>query len=130
MPQPIAAEIYAHPEFGKVPWEGKPTEEGVVDVAQGRGGPISIAYEIHGTGPNKLVVSGMISILEADFSGFFDFSFLRRVAAIRRLLGGPLADFSGSWLFFLGVHAIIEYREVCLASYQAALIFLHLSNAI
>lgn len=77
MPQLTAAEIYAHPEFGKVPWEGQPTEEGFVDVAQGRGGPISIAYEIHGTGPNKLVVSGMISILEADFSGFFDILFLK-----------------------------------------------------
>jgi hypothetical protein len=102
MPQLTAAEIYAHPEFGKVPWEGKPTEEGFVDVAQGRGGPISIAYEIHGTGPNKLVVSGMISILEAGFSGFFNFSFLTRVAALGRLLGGPLADFSGSWLCFSG----------------------------
>ena len=56
MPQLTAKEILAHPEFGKVPWEGKPTKEGFVDVANGRGGPISIAYEVHGTGPNKLVV--------------------------------------------------------------------------
>jgi hypothetical protein len=41
-----------------VPWEGTPTQHGVVDVAKGRGGPVSIAYEIHGTGPHKLVVSG------------------------------------------------------------------------
>ena len=58
MPQLTAAEIYAHPEFGKVAWEGKATKEGFVEVAKGRsGGPISISYEIHGTGPNKLVVS-------------------------------------------------------------------------
>ena len=56
MPQLTAKEILTHPEFGKVPWEGKPTKEGFVDVANGRGGPISIAYEVHGTGPNKLVV--------------------------------------------------------------------------
>lgn len=57
MPQLTAAELYAHPEFGKVPWKGKPSKEGFVDVAHGRGGPIPIAYEIHGTGPTKLVVS-------------------------------------------------------------------------
>jgi hypothetical protein len=62
MPQLTAAEIYAHPEYGKVPWEGKPTQEGSVDVAKGRGGPVSIAYEIHGTGPHKLVVSEKIKV--------------------------------------------------------------------
>jgi hypothetical protein len=77
MPQLTAAEIYAHPEFGKVPWEGKPTEEGVVDVAQGRGGPISIAYEIHGTGPNKLVVSGMIFNFGSGFFWFLRPFFLK-----------------------------------------------------
>jgi hypothetical protein len=85
MPQLTAAEIYAHPEFGKVPWQGKPTKEGFVDVAKGRGGPISIAYEIHGTGPNKLVVSKeahhirrddlspIISLFSSSHSVFFPF---------------------------------------------------------
>lgn len=64
MPQLTAAEILAHPEFGKVPWEGKPTKEGFVEVAKGRGGPISIAYEVHGTGPNKLVVSPRLHLVD------------------------------------------------------------------
>jgi hypothetical protein len=63
MPQLTAKEIFAHPEFGKVPWEGKPTKEGFVDVANGRGGPISIAYEVHGTGPNKIVVCESVQLL-------------------------------------------------------------------
>ena len=63
MPQLKSAEIYAHPEFGKVPWEGEATQQGFVDVAKVRGGPVSIAYEVHGTGPNKLVVSGIKLII-------------------------------------------------------------------
>ena len=63
MPQLTAKEILAHPEFGKVPWKGNPTKEGFVDVANGRGGPISIAYEVHGTGPNKLVVCESVQLL-------------------------------------------------------------------
>ena len=58
MPQLKAAEILKHPNFGKVPWEGKPTKEGSVDAAKGRaGGPVKIAYEVHGQGKEKLVVS-------------------------------------------------------------------------
>ncbi len=58
MPQLKAAVILKHPNFGKVPWEGRPTKEGFVDVAKGRaGGPLKIAYEVHGQGKEKLVVS-------------------------------------------------------------------------
>ena len=37
-------------------WPLKPAEKGKFAVAKGRGGPIQISYEIHGTGPTKLVV--------------------------------------------------------------------------
>ena len=37
-------------------WPLKPAEKGKVAVAKRRGGPIQISYEIHGTGPMKLVV--------------------------------------------------------------------------
>ena len=45
-----------HPEFKHVTWALKPARKGKVDVAKGRGGPLQIAYEIHGNGPTKLVV--------------------------------------------------------------------------
>ena len=83
MPQLKAAEILAHPEFGKVPWEGKATKEGFVKVAKGRGGPIPIAYEIHGTGPNKLVVSGWNPYVES-YSLAFLFSRVKRVVRVKR----------------------------------------------
>jgi hypothetical protein len=51
-----AAEIVNHPEFKTVTWNLKPSAKGEVNVAEGRGGPIKIAYEVHGTGPLHLVV--------------------------------------------------------------------------
>ena len=51
-----AAELVKHPEFKHVTWALKPAKKGKVDVAKGRGGPLQIAYEIHGNGPTKLVV--------------------------------------------------------------------------
>ena len=52
-----AAEIVEHPAFKTVKWHLKPTEKGKCPVARGRGGPVDIAYEIHGDGPIHLVVS-------------------------------------------------------------------------
>lgn len=52
-----AAEVVEHPAFSTVIWDLKPTKKGRCAVAHGRGGPIDIAYEIHGTGPVRLVVS-------------------------------------------------------------------------
>ena len=52
-----AAEVVEHPAFNTVIWDLKPTKKGRCAVAHGRGGPIEIAYEIHGTGPIHLVVS-------------------------------------------------------------------------
>ena len=37
-------------------WALKPSAKGEIQVAQDRGGPITIAYELHGHGPIHLVV--------------------------------------------------------------------------
>ncbi|KAG8534205.1 uncharacterized protein KY384_001049 [Bacidia gigantensis] len=51
-----AADIYEHPEFDGVIWKVKPALEGKATVAAGRrGGPLQLAYEIHGEGPTRLV---------------------------------------------------------------------------
>lgn len=55
MPPLSAAELVKHPEFEHVTWPLKPAEKGKAAVAEGRGGPVQISYEIHGNGPMKLV---------------------------------------------------------------------------
>ena len=50
-----AAELMAHPEYPHVRWNLPPHRKGRVPVARSRGGPIHIAYEIHGTGPVRLL---------------------------------------------------------------------------
>lgn len=52
-----AEEILAHPAFHNVIWDLEPAKKGKCSVAKGRGGPFDIAYEIHGTGPRKIIVS-------------------------------------------------------------------------
>jgi hypothetical protein len=52
-----AAEILAHPEFPYVTWTLPATRKERVVVGRGRGGPFRIAYEVHGKGPIRLVVS-------------------------------------------------------------------------
>ena len=51
-----AAEVRSHPEFPHVLWDLKPSKKGTARVAKNRGGPINIAYEIHGHGKIRLVV--------------------------------------------------------------------------
>lgn len=51
-----AAELKAHPQFHKLEWNLPPTKEGKCPVAQDRGGPFNLWYEVHGTGEIKLVV--------------------------------------------------------------------------
>jgi len=59
-----AAEIQAHPEYPHVYWDLKPTKKDTIDVAAGRGGPLKLAYEIHGHGPRKIVVChGVLAII-------------------------------------------------------------------
>ena len=52
-----AAEIISYPGFQHVILDLPPTQKGVAVVAKDRGGPIKIAYELHGRGPRLLVVS-------------------------------------------------------------------------
>ncbi|KAF2139749.1 uncharacterized protein K452DRAFT_275235 [Aplosporella prunicola CBS 121167] len=55
-PRPMtAAEVEKHPEFPYVTWDLKPEKKGKLAVAAGRGGPLNIAYEIHGHGPCHIV---------------------------------------------------------------------------
>ena len=56
-----AAELIQHPAFPDVIWDLKPTTKGKCAVAASRGGPFNIAYEIHGSGPIRTVVSTYIA---------------------------------------------------------------------
>lgn len=53
-----AEELLQHPEYNHTIWDLQPEQQGKVPVANGRGGPINIAYEVHGHGPRHVVVSG------------------------------------------------------------------------
>ncbi|KAL4914429.1 Alpha/Beta hydrolase protein [Aspergillus aurantiobrunneus] len=51
-----AAEVVAHPAYQHLDWKLSPTTSGTCPVAQNRrGGPLNLYYQIHGTGPTKLV---------------------------------------------------------------------------
>ncbi|MCJ1318992.1 hypothetical protein MMC15_004324 [Xylographa vitiligo] len=49
------AEVLEHPAYPHVIWDLQPTKKGKVAIANGRGGPFDIAFEVHGSGPNHLV---------------------------------------------------------------------------
>lgn len=67
-PRPLtAAEVEAHPEFPHVTWRLEPARKGKVPVAAGRGGPLNIAYEVHGHGPVHVVVSPLAAIPISSF---------------------------------------------------------------
>jgi len=55
-----AEELQKHPEYEHTVWDLKPDQQGKVAVAKDRGGPINIAYEVHGHGDRKIVVSVQI----------------------------------------------------------------------
>ncbi|OCL06805.1 alpha/beta-hydrolase [Glonium stellatum] len=56
VPKPMtAAELVLHPEYPHITWDLQPAKKGKAVVATGRGGPINIAYEIHGHGSRHLV---------------------------------------------------------------------------
>ncbi len=59
-PLPTIAETLTHPAFPTAIWDLKPDRQGLTPVAEGRGGPINISWEIHGVGPTKLIVSPII----------------------------------------------------------------------
>lgn len=50
-------ELQQHPEFNHTIWDLKPEKKGKAVVAKDRGGPLNIAYEVHGHGDRHLVVS-------------------------------------------------------------------------
>ncbi|CAN8101034.1 unnamed protein product [Discula destructiva] len=52
---PSVSEVMKHPAFPTATWNLEPTKSGRLPVAQGRGGPLKIAWEIHGSGPIRLV---------------------------------------------------------------------------
>lgn len=51
-----AEELLKHPEYEHTIWDLEPTQKAKLPVAAGRGGPLNIAYEIHGRGKIHLVV--------------------------------------------------------------------------
>lgn len=53
---PIVADILKHPAFPTATWNLEPTRNGLLPVAEGRGGPLRISWEIHGSGPIKIIV--------------------------------------------------------------------------
>jgi hypothetical protein len=55
-----AEELQKHPEYDHTIWKLAPDQHGTVAVAKDRGGPIDIAYEVHGHGPRRIVVSAAI----------------------------------------------------------------------
>lgn len=71
-----AAEVQAHPEFPHITWDLKPRSKGTLAVAKSRGGPVDIAWEVHGNGEIKMVVSttflslNVLSYLGPCHSGF------------------------------------------------------------
>lgn len=69
-----AAEVEAHPEFPYITWDLKPKSQGKLSVAKNRGGPLDIAWEVHGEGENKMVVSVFFfSLLLPSFLSFLIF---------------------------------------------------------
>ncbi|KAL2133810.1 hypothetical protein VTI74DRAFT_1616 [Chaetomium olivicolor] len=53
---PTVAETLKHPAFPTAIWNLEPDRKGLVPVAEGRGGPFNISWEIHGIGPIKLIL--------------------------------------------------------------------------
>jgi hypothetical protein len=61
--RPLTAdELPQHPEYNHTVWDLRPEQKGKLAVARGRGGPLDIAYEVHGHGNLHLVVGGASSI--------------------------------------------------------------------
>lgn len=54
---PSGEETRKHHAYPATIWALEPDRKGKAAVAEGRGGPINIAWEIHGSGPMKIVVS-------------------------------------------------------------------------
>lgn len=53
---PSTEETVNHLAYPGTVWGLEPHQQGKVAAAKDRGGPVNIAWEIHGSGPIKLVV--------------------------------------------------------------------------
>ena len=53
---PSIEETLKHPAYEDTIWNLQPTRGGKLPVAEGRGGPFNMAWEIHGEGPIKVIV--------------------------------------------------------------------------
>ncbi|KAJ9150343.1 Alpha/beta-hydrolase [Pleurostoma richardsiae] len=63
---PTIAEVMKHPAYPTAIWNLEPTQSGRLPVAEGRGGPFKLSWEIHGQGPVKIVlVMGLGSLKSA-----------------------------------------------------------------
>ena len=54
---PLVTDVLKHPAFPTAIWALEPTRSGLLPVADGRGGPFKVSWEIHGEGPVRVVVS-------------------------------------------------------------------------
>ncbi len=50
------ADTLKQPAFPTAVWNLEPDQAGFLPVAEGRGGPFRISWEIHGTGPVRMIV--------------------------------------------------------------------------
>ncbi|TLD21525.1 hypothetical protein PspLS_09103 [Pyricularia sp. CBS 133598] len=55
-PFPTVEETLKHPAYPTAIWKLVPHKKGHAPVGEGRGGPFNIGWEIHGSGPTKLVM--------------------------------------------------------------------------
>ena len=53
---PSLQDTARHPAFAGAIWTLEPTRKGTTAVAKDRGGPVNIAWEMHGQGPIKVMV--------------------------------------------------------------------------
>lgn len=58
---PSVEETLKHPAYPGTIWNLLPHQKGKLAAAKGRGGPFNIAWEVHGTGPIKIVVRSLTS---------------------------------------------------------------------
>ncbi|OBT74649.1 hypothetical protein VF21_06408 [Pseudogymnoascus sp. 05NY08] len=75
-PRLTAAEVTALPGYSSVTWELQPTQEGKLKVAEGRGGPLNISWEVHGTGKTKVIAAWQRQTLRFGHEQGDQYSFL------------------------------------------------------
>ena len=56
-----------HPAFPTTQWTLVPDRQGLLPVAAARGGPVDISWEVHGTGPRKMLLVCGLGFLKGSF---------------------------------------------------------------